>query len=708
MAACTPAALVVPALVRNLAELTDADVVYCQPTPRGLAVATSWPRREPGHVLAADLAGLAALPDVAAEPVAGGGGLLVAAPGRGHERDRQALRETAVWVGVAIRLEGLRAARDRAAVRAARLDAELASARERLAEVRDLERRRLVGAITALAGRDFADVRERVERLGDAFTTRAVEELKDGLDGLLDTFRTAVRGVHPAMLPDRGPRAALEELVAVLRRPVRFGGDLGRRVGWEVESGFYHAAAAVLNLVAAENATTPVAVDFARAHGELAVDVTAPGWTAPVERLRADLADDAARLAVLGGRLACTASEGSAHVSIRLPERIGPAPADGAEDGPAHRLRVQVHDLVELGWWAASPGDRDRWAAVADDLGRAPRLAVVGPGRRAVVGALLGGDAVDAGGPVWYAYGQDAVEPRRGAEDRVVVRRRAEVLRGLTVLDVPGAAEQAVARLLAADPGTGAPTADAVLCLAPPTAGFRAELRLGRHRVDVIEPGAVLRPALALVASTLTDERYRALRAGAPEVGRLTGDELRVAVAAARDADSTEDLARVLARESGLVELRRLLAARLLVRADLIAARRGLVSATEAVRALPGGHPMRWEVERVRAAAHEVVELDLLDEVERSAIVPPDLRDRVLRLLGAHGPAAHTRLDLPPGADAQWLGSAARAEAEWWRARGGHPATSSRVREVCEVLVRSCEGLVWDGPPGAPGAPGAV
>ncbi len=73
-----------------------------------------------------------------------------------------------------------------------------------------------------------------------------------------------MRGVYPAMLPDRGPRAALEELAAMLPRPVRFRGDLGPRVGWQVESGLYHAVAAVLNVLAGRKAGEPVTVAFRR------------------------------------------------------------------------------------------------------------------------------------------------------------------------------------------------------------------------------------------------------------------------------------------------------------------------------------------------------------------------------------------------------------------------------------------------------------
>ena len=142
------------------------------------------------------------------------------------------------------------------------LRAELAAARERLAQVRDLERRRLVGAITTTTLRDLAEVRGRLTGITADTAADDLAEARGALDDLIDNFRAVVRGVYPAMLPDRGPRAALEELAATLPRPVRFGGDLGRRAGWQVESGLYHAVAAVLNVLAGldSTASTPIEV----------------------------------------------------------------------------------------------------------------------------------------------------------------------------------------------------------------------------------------------------------------------------------------------------------------------------------------------------------------------------------------------------------------------------------------------------------------
>lgn len=668
VAAATPVTLLVPALVRNLAEVVDCDVVYCEPTAQGLAVCEAWPRRLPGQVLATDFAELARSPDVlAAEPVSGGGGVVVGWRSRLSNRHRGAVRETAVWLGVAACMERLRGARDRAAARASRLDAELSAAQLRLGEVRELERRRLVGAITSLADRDFAEVRQRLSELpGDV---ESVRRLRKSLDDLLDVFRVTVRGVHPAMLPDVGPRETLEELAATLRRGVHLRGDLGRRAGWEVESGFYHAAAAVLNLLAAQENPVPLELEFAHSGAELVLEVVDPAWREPVERLREYLAADAERVTVLGGELTCAAVDGAVRVSVRMPERIAAGDVETAEPG----LRARMRDLAARGSWAAGSEDRAAWTAIADRLDQPLRLAVVGPDRGDVVGALLGRPVADTGVPTWFVQ-SDGVG--------------GELLRSMTILQLPGEVDEELTATLTKDSGWAV---DAVLCVDPPES-LGAWLRLGPHRVELVVPR--LRPGLALLAVTTTDERHGVLRSVAPlDVGGLAGEDLRTAVAAARRTATAAEFGAQLAVASGLGDLRETLSCRLAARADLIAARRALVAAEAAVRRLPPDDPMRWDVDRTRAAAHSLVELDVLDDIERDRSLPADMAERAVRLLGGAGGAVHQRLGLAAGAPAERVRSAALEEAERWRAAAGRIGVSGRLRGICEIVVRTCEGL---------------
>jgi hypothetical protein len=548
------------------------------PTATGLVTVASWPED-------AALSG-----DVVRVPVAGGGVVLVAGVRRWGDGEHAVLRETAVWLGMAARVSRLRADHARAQARASGLRAEVTAARERLAQVRDLERRRLVGAITTTTLRDLADVRVRLRGLADGASPDELTVVRAALDDLLDNFRTVVRGVYPAMLPDRGPRAALEELAATLPRPVRFTGDLGRRVGWQIESGLYHAVAAVLNVLAGMETDQPIDVDFGRDE-VLRVRITAAADRLSVRELCTTLGHDAERLAVLGGAMECAVTDGAAVVNVRVAERIEPAGhADGAPPLEHSALYRRVRDLVRQGQEAAG-GDRARWDAVAARMTAPPRLAVVS----------------DTGSPI---------------PDRLAVP-------GVTVIVVDRPADRTLAEEFLADGGPRG-AVDAVLCLVPPAPAFRAALRWGRQRVELTEAGS----------------------------------------------------AEVLARK--LVAWR-----------PVIAARRAIVSVTELVRSLPQDHPLRWAVDRIGVEAHEITELDLLDDLERGdARLLRGMTVDAARLLGANGTGARARLGMTEDADDGQVRAAAEQVARRWRTHAEHPATGGRDRMACDVLVRTAEGML--------------
>jgi hypothetical protein len=463
----------VAALVRNLVDAVGGQAGYQVPSGSRLVTVASWPEQ------AGAPAG-----EVVREPVVGGGVVYLAGPWRWGEGERAILRETATWLGVAARLDRLRADRDRADERARRLAAEVTSARERLAEVRDLERRRLVGAITTTTLRDLAEFRTRLTTLAAPSATD-VAEVGGFLDDLLDSFRGIVRGVYPAMLPDRGPRAALEELAATVPRPIQFRGDLGRRVGWQVESGLYHAVAAVLNLLAGLPSGEPVVVDFLR-DDALRVTITGPAGGLSVGSLRAALNHDAQRLAVLGGAMECRVTGDDAVVHVRVLERIEPV-----EDTPPlenSALYRRTRELVRKGQQLAAD-DRERrcWAAIAERMAAPPRIAVVG-------------------GP-----------PDGSIPDGSSV----------TVVVAEGPADAALAAEFVAEEGPRG-AIDAVLCLVPPDAGFRTALRRSRQRVELDESASVTRLAVKLAVWRPVIAARRAIVAATALVG--TGHQLSWAV----------------------------------------------------------------------------------------------------------------------------------------------------------------------------------
>lgn len=476
LAASVPPDELVAALVRNLVDAVGGQAGYQVPSGSRLVTVASWP----------DHAG-APVGEVVREPVVGGGVVYLAGPWRWGEGERAILRETATWLGVAARLDRLRADRDRADERARRLSAEVTSARERLAEVRDLERRRLVGAITTTTLRDLDEFRTRLTTLADP-AAGDVAEVGGFLDDLLDSFRGIVRGVYPAMLPDRGPRAALEELAATVPRPIQFRGDLGRRVGWQVESGLYHAVAAVLNLLAGLPSNEPVVVDFLR-DDALRVTITGPAGGLSAGSLRAALNHDAQRLAVLGGAMECRVDGADAVVRVRVLERI--EPVDDTEDTPpleGSPLYRRTRELVRKGQQLAKDDDERRcWAAIAERMAAPPRIAVVG-------------------GP-----------PDGSIPDRAAV----------TVVMAEGPADAALAAEFVAEDGPRG-AIDAVLCLVPPDNGFRTALRGSRQRVELDESANVTRLAVKLAGWRPVIAARRAIVAATALVG--TGHQLSWAV----------------------------------------------------------------------------------------------------------------------------------------------------------------------------------
>ncbi|PVZ14181.1 hypothetical protein C8D89_10145 [Actinomycetospora cinnamomea] len=255
--------------------------------------------------------------------------------------DRRLVRDVAG--GAHLLLRGVARTAELAA-RVRRVDelaAETAASRRRLEAAREVERRRLAtelrGATTDRLAAfrtsiiDAADALEDAEDDPEGATEMArhhVEEARDRLTALIDRFRVIARGVHPAVLREQGPRAALEEVVVDLPRPVHLSGRLADRLPWEIESGLYYAAASAISLLAAPGGRTPLEVHLER-HGdvvEVRVEDAEPDDDAA--SLRVALADDVDRLAALGGALQVAGRGPGVELRAWLPDRLRPVVLD--------------------------------------------------------------------------------------------------------------------------------------------------------------------------------------------------------------------------------------------------------------------------------------------------------------------------------------------------------------------------------------------
>ncbi|GAA0920649.1 hypothetical protein [Pseudonocardia zijingensis] len=263
--------------------------------------------------------------------------LAIAKPGAPITPADQALvRDAANGAALLLRGVALNAELAERVRRADDLAAELRASRQRLARAREVERRRLIMELGHATGDRLATLRADVAAAGVGLARRpedvdgaqeALARARVGLDELLDRFRLIARGVYPAVLRDQGPAAALDEVAADLPRPVRLTGDLGGRLDWEIESGAYFVVAAAMNALAGRPGPGEVLVHFERADGRVGVRIEDPAPTTSPEDLRGALADDAERLAALGGviDLDTGGSEGGPlGLNVRLPDRLEP------------------------------------------------------------------------------------------------------------------------------------------------------------------------------------------------------------------------------------------------------------------------------------------------------------------------------------------------------------------------------------------------
>jgi signal transduction histidine kinase len=104
---------------------------------------------------------------------------------------------------------------------------------------------------------------------------------------------------------------------------------------------------------------------------------------------------------------------------------------------------------------------------------------------------------------------------------------------------------------------------------------------------------------------------------------------------------------------------------------------------------------LRYQLERVRSEAHELAEVDLLDELGSGTVpLTSEERRQAEQLLGAAGFEPRSRLGLLADADTAQVRRAAGQQLAHWQRRASHPASTRAVRDAAEILVRTCERLL--------------
>ena len=191
---------------------------------------------------------------------------------------------------------------------------QLAASRARIVEASDAERRRLernlhdgaqqrlvsLSLLLRLAARRVKD---------DPETTAQLERAADELAQALQELRELARGIHPAVLTERGLAPALQALAARAPLPV----DLelpDERLPAPVEAAAYYLVSEALANVAKHAGATGVRISVARDDGRVAVEVADDGVGGADAGGGSGLRGLADRVEALGGRLAIDSPRG--------------------------------------------------------------------------------------------------------------------------------------------------------------------------------------------------------------------------------------------------------------------------------------------------------------------------------------------------------------------------------------------------------------
>ena len=203
--------------------------------------------------------------------------------------------------------------------------AELRGSRARLVAVGDAERRRLERDLHDGAQSRFAGVALQLRlaqrsappgsELAEMLET-AIGELYAGIEEL----RELARGIHPAVLTQRGLEPALQSLASRAPLPVDVRARLEERLPEAIETAAYFAVSEALANVVKHARAGLVAVDVEVACGRLLIDVTDDGCGGASLDGGSGLSGLADRVGALDGRVSIDSPPGAGtHLRVEIP-----------------------------------------------------------------------------------------------------------------------------------------------------------------------------------------------------------------------------------------------------------------------------------------------------------------------------------------------------------------------------------------------------
>ena len=203
---------------------------------------------------------------------------------------------------------------------------ELAASRARIVQAADDERRRLErnlhdGAQQRLVALSL-DLRmcERRLEAGDPAAVDLLRGAAAELAGALEELRELARGIHPAILSDKGLVPALEMLAGRATIPVELDAALDDRLPAPVEAAAYYLVAEALTNAAKHAAASSVNVAVTRRNGRAVVEVADDGVGGVDQKKGSGLRGLRDRVEALGGTLEIDSPAGvGTTLRARLP-----------------------------------------------------------------------------------------------------------------------------------------------------------------------------------------------------------------------------------------------------------------------------------------------------------------------------------------------------------------------------------------------------
>ena len=212
----------------------------------------------------------------------------------------------------------------------ARLE-ELRASRARLVEAGDAERRRLErdlhdGAQARLVALALLLSTARARATADPELAALLDSAQDELQTSLAELRELARGIHPAVLTERGLDPALQALVARVPVPVELKTDPDDRLPGPVESAAYFVVSEALANIAKYAHATRASVAVRRMNGRVTVEVADDGVGGADAARGSGLRGLADRVAALDGTRSLDSPQGrGTRLRAEIPCNTGQA-----------------------------------------------------------------------------------------------------------------------------------------------------------------------------------------------------------------------------------------------------------------------------------------------------------------------------------------------------------------------------------------------